>query len=79
MPCSSSASRPLAAIARQALAEADPWEGLVLFVERSVAEQATDRGLKELLLGAGRGGERVAQAREQLRPPQRHRERDGRG
>jgi AcrR family transcriptional regulator len=58
----------LAAIAQQGLDQPDPWIGLVLFFERSFAEQAVDRGLKELLLGASRGGERVARARAKLTP-----------
>jgi AcrR family transcriptional regulator len=58
----------LVSIAERALAEPDPWDGLVLFLERSIAEQATDRGLKELLLGSHHGRERVRQARNRMKP-----------
>lgn len=55
-------------LAKESLEAADPWEGLVTFFERSLALQASDRGLKELLLGTVAGRERVAQVREQMRP-----------
>jgi AcrR family transcriptional regulator len=55
-------------VAEQALAEPDPWDGLVHFLERGVAEQAADRGLKELLLGTQHGRDRVGQARARLKP-----------
>src|SRR5919204_6811010 len=45
----------------------DPWRGLTGFLERTLALQAADRGLKELLLGAPGAWERVAQTRAQLR------------
>jgi AcrR family transcriptional regulator len=58
----------LAAIAEQALAEQDAWEGLVMFLEQGLAQQAADRGLKELVLGSHHGRERVAQARARMKP-----------
>lgn len=58
----------LAAIAEQGLADPDPWNGFVLFLERSFAEQAVDRGLKELMIGTEHGRERVARARAKLPP-----------
>jgi AcrR family transcriptional regulator len=58
----------LTEVAEQALAKSDPWEGLVLFLERGLAEQAADRGLKEVVLGTHHGRERVARARSQLKP-----------
>src|SRR3954470_8632559 len=36
----------LVSLAQQALAEADPWEALVGFLERGQALQASNRGLK---------------------------------
>ncbi|HEX8105747.1 MAG TPA: helix-turn-helix domain-containing protein [Solirubrobacteraceae bacterium] len=39
------------ALADAAAGAADPWEGLVSFVERSTAMQVADRGLKDLLTG----------------------------
>jgi AcrR family transcriptional regulator len=58
----------LVAVAQEGLAEPDPWDGLVLFLERGVAEQACDRGLKELLLGTLHGRERVERMRAHLKP-----------
>jgi AcrR family transcriptional regulator len=58
----------LVTIAEQALAESDPWDGLVMFLEEGLAQQAADRGLKELVLGSHHGRERVAQARARLKP-----------
>jgi AcrR family transcriptional regulator len=56
------------ALADEALASEDPWEGLVDFLHRLVALQAADRGLKEVVLGTTEGRERVAKMREQMRP-----------
>lgn len=55
-------------LADEALAAEDPWEGLTWFLERVVALQACDRGLKEVVLGSTQGRERVAAIREQMRP-----------
>lgn len=52
----------------RALAEQDPWRGVVLYVEESVALQAGDRGLKELMLSSPLSREYVAGARDQLKP-----------
>jgi AcrR family transcriptional regulator len=51
-----------------ALHDPDPWHGLTTFLERSLALQAADRGLKELVLGAPGAPERLARLRAQLRP-----------
>jgi AcrR family transcriptional regulator len=56
------------ALAEAALAEPDPWAGLVTFLERSLAVQAADRGLKELLMRDRRTLDRVASARKRLLP-----------
>jgi AcrR family transcriptional regulator len=58
----------LVAIAERALEEDDPWEALVGFLERAQALQATNRGLKELVLSTTHGRERVACVRERLAP-----------
>jgi AcrR family transcriptional regulator len=58
----------LVAIAERALEEDDPWEALVGFLERAQALQATNRGLKELVLSTIHGRERVACVRERLAP-----------
>jgi AcrR family transcriptional regulator len=57
----------ICAVAEQALAAADPWEGFVLFFERGSELQAHDRGLKELLASSTHGGGCVVDARDQLR------------
>jgi AcrR family transcriptional regulator len=58
----------LVSLAQQALAEADPWEALVGFLARGQALQASNRGLKELLLSTRYGRERVACVRERMAP-----------
>jgi AcrR family transcriptional regulator len=59
----------LAAIAEAALAHNDPWKGLTDFLERSLALQASNRALKEIMAGGShRGRERVARAREGVAP-----------
>jgi AcrR family transcriptional regulator len=58
----------LVALAERALEEDDPWEALVGFLERAQALQATNRGLKELVLSTTHGRERVACVRERLAP-----------
>lgn len=57
----------ICAIAEQALAAPDPWDGLVLFFERGCELQAHDRGLKELLASSTHGGGCVVDARDRLR------------
>jgi AcrR family transcriptional regulator len=56
------------AIAERALAQEDPWDGLVFFFEHAVGMQAADRGLKELVLCSHRGQERVRSVRQRIAP-----------
>jgi AcrR family transcriptional regulator len=58
----------ITAHAEAGLAVEDPWDGVVLFLERALELNTADRGLTAVLLCAGRGAERVAQAREQIAP-----------
>jgi AcrR family transcriptional regulator len=58
----------LAQIARESLEEPDPWRALTGYLERALALQAADRGLKEVLFSSGRGRERSNQARRQIAP-----------
>ena len=59
----------IATVAEAALAHADPWKGLTDFLEQSLARQASNRALKDLLPGGSqRGRERVARARERVAP-----------
>jgi AcrR family transcriptional regulator len=56
------------ALAEHAVAQADAWEALETFLERSVAMQAADRGLHDLLIGNARALERVARIRDRMLP-----------
>jgi AcrR family transcriptional regulator len=56
------------AVAADALTADNAWEGFVRFLERSQEMQASDRGLKEVLLVPTRGKERLAAARRRLEP-----------
>jgi AcrR family transcriptional regulator len=58
----------IVAIGQGALADPDGWRGLVTFLERSSALQATDRGLREVMLGTRYGHQRVARLRDSLQP-----------
>lgn len=58
----------LAAIAHAGLGHEDPWEGFCWFMWQACTLQAGDRGLKEALHIRGRGGERVARARDTIAP-----------
>lgn len=55
-------------IAQDCLEEPDPWVGLSGYLERALALQASDRGLKEVLFSSGRGRERSVQARRKIAP-----------
>jgi AcrR family transcriptional regulator len=44
-------------VAEQGAAAADPWQGIVAFVEATASAQSTDRGLREVLLGAREAGQ----------------------
>ena len=58
----------LVAIAEQALTEDDAWEGLLRFLDRSLAMQSADRGLKDVITSSTHGHDRVAQARARMAP-----------
>src|SRR5689334_9580535 len=58
----------LASIAEDALAEGDGWEGLVSFLDRSLAMQAADRGFKDIVTSGTHGRARVAEARARIAP-----------
>jgi AcrR family transcriptional regulator len=55
-------------IAHECLEDPDPWRGLAAYLERSLAQQAADRGLKEVLFSPDVSRERVGEARQRLRP-----------
>jgi AcrR family transcriptional regulator len=58
----------LEATARECLEDPDPWRGVAGYLERALAQQAADRGLKEVLFSPGVARERVAEARQRLAP-----------
>ncbi|GAB3815945.1 TetR/AcrR family transcriptional regulator [Kribbella italica] len=58
----------MVALAESAAAIEEPWQALGWFLEQSVAEQAGDRGLAEVLGDGMRGSRRLAQARERMLP-----------
>ncbi|WP_030434798.1 TetR/AcrR family transcriptional regulator [Actinoplanes subtropicus] len=55
-------------IGQQALADPDPWRGLITFIDGACAQQAGDRGLREVMLGARYGNDRVARVRDSFQP-----------
>ncbi|MFI9388614.1 TetR/AcrR family transcriptional regulator [Kutzneria sp. NPDC052558] len=56
------------AITLDGLADPDPWRGIVSSLERLCEVQAFDRGLREVMLGAGRATQRQAQMRDRVKP-----------
>jgi AcrR family transcriptional regulator len=56
------------AATRAALDEPDAWTGLTVALEKTCEVQAMDRGLREVMLGTGRGPQRQAQMRERVAP-----------
>jgi AcrR family transcriptional regulator len=58
----------IAAIAQECLALDDAWEGFVAFFDRAVSLHAQDRALKDLVFSAAHGSERVAHARQRIKP-----------
>jgi AcrR family transcriptional regulator len=58
----------LVSVAEEACAADDPWAGLVSYLEHVAAEMAGDLGLSQMLLFATYGRDRVAYARQKMRP-----------
>jgi len=58
----------LVQLARHAYGEPDPWQALVSFLERSVEIMASDRGLRQMLMFAAYGHDRVTYAKDRMRP-----------
>jgi AcrR family transcriptional regulator len=58
----------LAAIAKRALAEPDSWTGLTGFLEEACEMLGSDRGLREILMYAGYGHDRVQAGRTRMQP-----------
>jgi AcrR family transcriptional regulator len=53
---------------REALLEPDAWVGLTQALEKVCEQHALDRGLREVMLGTGRGPQRQAQMRARFAP-----------
>jgi len=58
----------MVAVAEDACTAPDPWLALVSFLEYAAATLAGDLGLRQLMMFATYGRDRVAYAREQMRP-----------
>jgi AcrR family transcriptional regulator len=58
----------MVAVAEQACAAPDAWQALVSFLEYAAASMAGDLGLRQLMMFATYGKDRVAYARDQMRP-----------
>lgn len=56
------------AIAEEAAADPDPWQGLLRFLDESTALEAADRGLAELLRFGFGGSERIARVSASIAP-----------
>ena len=55
-------------ILHAALAESDPWTGLVLYLERSLAMQAADRGMAQIFAGRHARPAKYDESRERVAP-----------
>jgi AcrR family transcriptional regulator len=58
----------IVALADEALERDDPWAALAEFIERGSEFQATNRALRQLLLGSAAGSEFALRARRLMRP-----------
>ncbi|HMD93454.1 MAG TPA: TetR/AcrR family transcriptional regulator [Trebonia sp.] len=58
----------IAAVAEEALAAPDPWSGLVSFMEQMAEKLSGDLGLRQMLMFATYGQDRVAYARQRNAP-----------
>ena len=56
------------AVAEEACKGPDPWQALVSYLEYAAASMAGDLGLRQLMMFATYGKDKVAYAREQMRP-----------
>jgi AcrR family transcriptional regulator len=58
----------LVTVAEQACALADPWEGVVTFLEFAASAMAGDHGLRQLMMFGTYDREQVCYARDRMRP-----------
>jgi AcrR family transcriptional regulator len=58
----------IVAIAEESLAQDDAWTGFTGFMGRAVTLHGSDRALKEIVFSTAHGHQRVAQARDRIKP-----------
>ena len=58
----------LVGYADTALADPDPWHGLVYLLEQVFSEESADRGLREVILDASPSRDRIERVRQRLEP-----------
>jgi AcrR family transcriptional regulator len=58
----------MVALAEKALAEPDSWTGLVSFIETACAELASDHGLREIIMFATHGRDKVERGKARMQP-----------
>jgi AcrR family transcriptional regulator len=58
----------IVALAEKALAEPDSWAGLVSFLANACEQLATDRGLREIIMFATYGRDRVERGKARMQP-----------
>jgi AcrR family transcriptional regulator len=58
----------LLSLARRALDDPDPWQGIKTFLQQALELQANDRGVKDLITASTDGLERVAKIRSRMMP-----------
>ena len=58
----------MVAMAEEALTDPDPWQALVSYLEMATETMASNIGLRQLLMFATYGKDRVCYARDQMRP-----------
>jgi AcrR family transcriptional regulator len=58
----------LVTVADEACAAADPWQGLVSYLEFAISAMAADLGLRQMMTFATYGRDQVCYARERMRP-----------
>ena len=58
----------LVGVAETAYSEPDAWQALVSFMERAAEMMAGDRGMRQMLMFAAYGHDRISYARDRMRP-----------
>ena len=58
----------LVTVAEEACTAADPWQGLVSYLEYAAASMAADQGLRQLMMFGTYDRDQVCYARDRMRP-----------